>query len=161
MRACELTVCEVGHTVRARDLHLGTNKDKLMIVLYSSKTHNKESRLQKIKIVANKIEKSGHYLKRHFCPFKLVNRFINNRQRIAQENEPIFIFRDGMPVTDKHAREVLKDIITKLGLEAHLYGLHSFRIGRMSDLAKYGYSIEEIRRMGRWQSNTVYKYIRD
>ena len=41
-----------------------------------------------------------------------------------------------------------------------MYGMHSFRVARTTDLIKYHYSLEEVKRMGRWQSNTVYRYIR-
>ena len=51
-------------------------------------------------------------------------------------------------------------MISKLGLEDKLYGMHSFRIGRTSDLVKLKYSIDEIKLMGRWKSNVVFKYIR-
>ena len=50
--------------------------------------------------------------------------------------------------------------LMNLGLGANLYGMHSFRVGRNSDLIKYQYSLEEVKRMGRWCSNTIYKYIK-
>ena len=43
-------VAKSEHTVLARNIHLGMNKNKLLIVLYSSKTHGKESVPQQIKI---------------------------------------------------------------------------------------------------------------
>ena len=70
------------------------------------------------------------------------------------------MFRDGSPVRPEHARATLQWAIDKLGLDSSLYGMHSLRIGRTSDLAKFNYSIEEICRMGHWRSNVVYKYIR-
>ena len=47
------------HVAKARDVHLVTNKDKLMIVLYSSKTHDLSCRPQKIKISSNKCDRAG------------------------------------------------------------------------------------------------------
>ena len=47
-----------------------------------------------------------------------------------------------------------------LGLDDKLYGMHSLRIGRTTDLIKFNYSIEEIKIMGHWRSNVVFKYIR-
>ena len=38
------------HTIKAWDIHMGKNKNKILLILYSSKTHGKESRPQKIKI---------------------------------------------------------------------------------------------------------------
>ena len=44
------------HVLKAKDVHLAKNKDKLLLVLYSSKTHDEGSRPQKIKITSNKYE---------------------------------------------------------------------------------------------------------
>ena len=41
MRIGELTQSE--HTVKAKDVHIGSNKNKILLVLYSSKMHGKES----------------------------------------------------------------------------------------------------------------------
>ena len=41
MRIGELT--EGPHVVKVTNVHAGINKDKIMIKLYSSKTHGKES----------------------------------------------------------------------------------------------------------------------
>ena len=71
------------------------------------------------------------------------------------------MFKDGSPVTPDNARAVLKDILSKLGLEASMYGMHSFRVGRTSDLIKCNCSIEEVKCIGRWKSHTVYRYIRN
>ena len=40
------------HTARAKDVHIAHNKDKILIILCSSKTHGFESQPQKIKIEA-------------------------------------------------------------------------------------------------------------
>ena len=48
MRIGELTASD--YTAKAKDIHIGTNKDKILIILHSSKTHSRESRPQKIKI---------------------------------------------------------------------------------------------------------------
>ena len=74
MRVGEVTHSE--HVLRARDIHSALNKDKLLIVLYSSKTHSIGMRPQKISITSNFTEKSGFYLRRNFCPFDLVNHYI-------------------------------------------------------------------------------------
>ena len=47
MRVGELTLSP--HVLKAKNIHIGNNKDKIMMVLYSSKTHGKESRPQHIK----------------------------------------------------------------------------------------------------------------
>ena len=49
-RIGELTFSE--HAVRAKDVHVGTNKKKMLFVLHSSKTHDKGSKPQLIKVTS-------------------------------------------------------------------------------------------------------------
>ena len=160
MRACEVTQTTSGHVLNAKDISAAKDKEKILIVLYSSKTHTEGMRPQKIKITSNKIEKSGKYIHRHFCPFVLMKKFMEWRGGYLDHKEQFFIFGDRSPVTASHARTVLKTCLSNLGLEPSNYGMHSFRVGRTSDLIKYNYSLEEVMRMGHWHSNTVYRYIR-
>ena len=148
------------HVLKARNIHVAVNKDKLLIVLYSSKTHDKSNRPQKITITSNKAEVTGSYLHRHFCPFRTINDFIHVRGNYLTDEENFFVFRNKQPVSATHARTLLRTLISNIGLNSALYDMHSFRIGRASDLIKYGYPIEEVKRLGRWKSNVVYKYIR-
>ena len=76
------------------------------------------------------------------------------------EQEQFFIFRDMSPVTPSHARNMLRALLQKLDLDSNLYGMHSFRIGRTTDLIKYNYTVDEVKIMGRWKSNVIFKYIR-
>ena len=158
MRVGEVTQSE--HVLKAKDVNIGTNKDKLLFILYSSKTHDKGNRPQRIKINSNRDEKSGHYVHRHVCPFRIIKEYYNKRGNYKDDDEPFFIFRDGTPVKPCNANAVLKQAIDNLGLDSSLYSMHSFRIGRATDLIRYGYTIEQVKRMGRWRSNAVYKYIR-
>ena len=157
MRIGEMT--ESPHVLKAKDVFIGTNKRKLLLVLHSSKTH--VSGTQEIKIVANKDEKTGSYRKRHFCPMAIIDIYNKAQGPYLERNEQFFIFRDRSPVKPVHVATVLKQAITQLELDSRLYGTHSLRIGRSSDLIKYGYTIEEVKRMGRWKSTAVYKYIRN
>ena len=160
MRVGELTLSQ--HTLKARNVHMGENKEKLLLVLYSSKTHGRESRPQKIKITSNKCDKVGNFAKRHFCPFVLVNRYIESRDCWKDDDEPFFVFHDRNPVTAIQARCLLRDMIENLGLDPSLYDMHSLRIGRTSDLIlKCKQSIEDVRRAGRWRTTCVFKYIRE
>ena len=92
MHVGELTHSQ--HVLKARDVLLGTNKDKLLLVLYSSKTHDIHARPQKIKITANKMQEFKQ--RRHFCPFQLVSDYIKIRPEYVDENDPFFIFSDGV-----------------------------------------------------------------
>ena len=58
------------HTLKAKDVHIGTNKNKIMIILYSSKTHAKHHYPQKIKI-ASTARVQFTPANRIFCPFAI------------------------------------------------------------------------------------------
>ena len=93
--------------------------------------------------------------------FILINNYISTRGcELNSENEQFFVLSDGSPLMPVMARNLLKKLIANLGLDDRLYNFHSFRIGRSSDLIKFGYSVEKVKRICRWHSNAVYKYIR-
>ena len=158
MRVGELT--ESPYVVKAKDVHMATNKNKILIILHTSKTHGIESRPQKIKITSNAGTGDINYVKRNFYPFQLLREYLAIRGDYCNDYDQFFIYRDGSPVTPSKARKLLKGILGTLGLNSGLYDKHSFRIGRTTDLVKYNYPIDVVRRLGRWRSNIIYKYIR-
>ena len=158
-RVGELTASQ--HVIKAKNVHLALNEDKLLVVLLSSKTHGKESYPQKVKIVANKDGKFGQQHK-FFCPFQLLHDYLVERGLFFDEDgEQLFVFGDYTPVTTNHARQILRTMLKNMGLDECLYDMHSLRIGRASDMIKFGASIEEVKMAGRWRSSCVYKYIRN
>ena len=159
MRVGEIS--ESPHVLKARNVHIAKNKDKILLVLYTSKTYGLNARPQKIKITSNREEKNGNYVHRHFCPFVQLRKYLKMTGNYNDDTEQLFIYRDGSPLTPAKTNSVLKWCISSLGLEAQFYSVHCCRIGRTSDLIKFGYSIEEVKRLGRWKSNAVYRYIRD
>ena len=62
------------HTMKAKDVHIAFNKDKILVILYSSKTHDKNALPQKIKITGN-----GKETRKFFCPFKLIKEYTTLR----------------------------------------------------------------------------------
>ena len=76
------------------------------------------------------------------------------------DEEQFFVLKDRKPVKPGHATSILKLMVKRLGLDNGNYSMHSFRIGRTSDLIKYKYPLDEVQRLGRWRSNAVLKYIR-
>ena len=154
MRIGELTWSD--HVMLAKDIHIATNRDRILIVLHSSKTHGRESRPQNIRIEAL-------YMGRHsgsFCPFKTARQFMAIRGNYITDDEPFFIFSDGVPVKPNQVRKKLSQALTSLGLDSSLYGMHSMRSGRATDMYKLGNSIQEIKVAGRWQSGAFYKYLK-
>ena len=144
------------HAVRAKDVHINDDADKILIILRSSKTHGVYNKPQEIRI-----RSSMKSTNRNFCPVEAANEYMDVRGRTyVTDDEQLFIFRDRSPVSANNARQVLKDLLTRLNLNPKLYGTHSFRSGHATDLTKYGHSVESVKLCGRWTSNAVYKYIK-
>ena len=64
------------------------------------------------------------------------------------DKDQYFVFSDGSPVTPNHVRKLVKSTLKSLNLDEKLYGTHSFRIGRATDLQKLGHSIDVIKQCG-------------
>ena len=158
-RAGEIT--KSNHVIKAANVHIGQNKDKLLIILYTSKTHGLGSFPQKVKIEANHRARMVSR-RRFFCPFKLMRDYLKIRGDYTSDCEQLFVFSSGAAVEAVQLRNIFKEIILRLGLDNRLYGLHSFRIGHASDMVKTGYySLEQVKSAGRWRSSAVYRYIKN
>ena len=145
-------IAKGDHKIKAKNIHIGLNKNKILILLYSSKTHGKESKPQEIKITGQ--------TKRHFCPFKLTKTYMSLRGGFPSDNEQFFIFSDVSPVLPTHVRDTLHKLLKAVNLEPLLYNTHSLRSGRSCDLIKLGYPIEHVKKLGHWRSNAVYRYLK-
>ena len=148
------------HPIKAKDIHIAANKEKILVVLYTSKTHGVGNVPQKVKIVANNGQKKGNYRKRNFCPFKVMREYMIIRGSYKKDDEPLFIFADRTPIEPSHLRSVLKETLKAVGLNQANYGTRSFRAGRSVDLVRFGYSIDEVKRAGRWKSGAIYRYLK-
>ena len=160
--AAYLNTDKSNHAIKAKDVHMGQNKNKILIVLFSSKTHGKESRPQKIKIAANQAEHGIKLAKtKHFCPFKVVTQYMDIRGGYDTDDEQFFLMNQKIPVRPENIRKVLKLTLDRLGLDSSLYNTQSLRIGRATEMEKTGYSIQEIKTVERWKSSTVFRYLRN
>ena len=158
MRVGELTESE--HVLKAKDVYIGDNKNKLLLILHSSKTHGKESLPQQIKI-SERIQGNPRADNRFFCPFVAIRNYMAVRGRkYATPQEQFFILTDKSPIKADMARNVLSKLFKRLEINPVHYSFHSFRIGRATDLLKFGKSVEQIQRIGRWRSNAMYKYFK-
>ena len=132
---------------------------QVKLVLYSSKTHGKNTRPQKIRINAIHRNKKGVHF---FCPVKAINEYISVRKGYRDSNEQFFIFNNYAPLTPNDVRKTLRKALANLNLDPDIYDTHSFRIGRATDMFfKEHVDIESIKKIGRWESNAVYKYLRE
>ena len=151
-------IARSNHTIKAKNVHLAENKNKIKIFLYTSKMHGMESLPQKIRIEG--LDSSKLKQKRHFCPFKIMKNYLIVQGNYLSETEQFFVFQGHIPLEQIHVRVMLAKIIKNLGLNAHLYQFHGIRAGRATDLSRWGFSIEQIKVLGRWKSNAVYKYLK-
>ena len=113
LRVGELTTG--NHSVKAKDVHIGQNKDKMLFVLYTSKTHGLGSVPQEIKISANASLKDRIQKKLLFCPFQLSREYLAIRGNYQSDTEPFFVFKNKEPVTPSHACLTLRKMLLDIG----------------------------------------------
>ena len=145
-----------NHCIKARDVHTGFNKKKMMFVLRSSETHNEGDRPQMVKISGgNDINPAQKY-----CPLWLLCIYIESRPGYLTINEQFFVFRDRSLVKPAHMRFILKKSLQLANFNDKLYSFHMLRAGRAGDLLKQGVPVESIRKIGCWRSNAIYNYLK-
>ena len=92
-----------------------------------------------------------------FCPVKCLTQYWAVRTNAPG---PLFITKSAMPITRLQFWTVLKKCLNKLSRDAANFGMHSFRIGRCTDMVRDGYSDEKIKKIGRWKSTAFRAYNR-
>ena len=156
MRVGEVT--KSNHVLKGKDVHIGTNKEKILLVLHSSKTHSPSNLPQEIKITSNNLGDMGK--SRNFCPFVLIRQYMKVRGNYKSAKEQFFIFADGLEVSAAQARRTLKTLLARLNTDPTHFNFHLLRIRRLCDLYRWGYSVERIMKIGRWKSSAIYRYLR-
>ena len=166
-RIGELTLSE--HVLKAKDVHVGKNKNKMMFILHSSKTHGLESAPQIIKIYSNSYNVMGKELAlpvqethaNKFCPFQMLREYLQVRKLWKSDQEQFFVFKDRTPVTAVHFHSQLKKLLIVAGLDQSLYTVHSLCAGHACDMLNlYSVGIEDLKKIGRWKSNSIYAYLK-
>ena len=164
---CTIGLMRIGevvtgtHTARAKDVHISHNKDKILIVLFSSKTHGFESQPKKSKLrLLDQSDYRSRPVHRFFCPFKILRQYMRLRGGFDTDDEPFFTFQGNVKIWPRHVRATLRQMLSRLNIEPMLYNIHSFRIRRSGDMLKAGYSFCQIKMAGRWRSNIIYKYLK-
>ena len=159
LRVGELTAGE--HPILAKDVHIASNKRKIMFILHTSKTHGKHMRPQTIKITS--VVGPKHVIRSQsckYCPYTLLREYLRVRGTYKTDTEPFFVFSDGSPVMPVCLQKCLKSTLQAAGFQQHLYSVHSLRMGRACDLLQLGVSVETIKKIGRWRSNADFKYLK-
>ena len=158
-----LRVSEIAsgmHAVRAADVKIALNKQKMKFILRTSKTHWEDDKPQIVKISSTKTNKTKDpKTSSKHCPYAILQAYRKVQVKYADEFEPFFIFKDRSPVSASVLRKALKLALVNAGHNYKNFGLHSFRAGRSVDLLRYGISVETIKKLGRWKSNAVFRYL--
>ena len=141
------TVLPVGrrrqHTVRVNDVMI--YPDKSTIILRSSKTGQKP-------YLVELMQRSDN-----LCPVQAMVNYLALRPR---STGPLFVHIDGKPLMDDRFRTVIQKIFQHYRLPLDLYTGHGFHIGGPMFLFDQGLTNEEIKKHGRWSSNTFIQYLR-
>ncbi len=61
---------------------------------------------------------------------------------------PLFLFKDGRPLTRQRFVQAVRDALAKAGIQAGRYASHSFRIGAATTAAAKGIEDSIIRTLG-------------
>ena len=153
-------------------MHIGSNKKKILFVLHTSKTLYKNMPPQMVKISSStlhntsstksRLESKGGGYKPDVlpCPYQLLRMYSELRGGYINNNEPYFIFRDRSPVTQNHFWVCLKLMLKLAGFQERFYRTHGLRVGRCCDLYNLGVTIETIKKISRWKSNAVFRYLK-
>ena len=151
------------HTILVENMYLASNKRKMLFILRSSKTQHTGCHPQQIKITSSppQTTEKSHNKSTHFCPYEILCDFIAKRPHAISDVEQFFVFSDRSPVSAEQIRRILHMLINRLGLQSHLYNVQSLRIGRCVDLLNWGVSVETIKKLGRWKSSAVFKYLKE
>ena len=153
-----------SHPVLAKDVHIADNKNKILFVLRTSKTHGKNTRPQMVKITSRRIDGTITEQEEEcdpYCPYIILKEYLQIRGPFVELTEPFFVFSDRSPVAPQHMRKCLKSTLRIAGFDERFYGTAGFRSGRASDLLIVcKLPISSIKKIGRWSSNAVYRYLK-
>lgn len=111
------------------------------------------------------------------CPVCLLKRYLSSCGMLDNSESEMFIFRslsylkksnsymlrkENHSLSYTRTREILLSMLSSLGLNTKLYGLHSLRSGGASKVANMGVSDRMFKRHGRWKSETAKDgYVKD
>ena len=91
------------------------------------------------------------------CPIQATQKYLQLRPPTAG---PLFISQHKQPVLRPAFLHTLTACLRYLNIAPDSYNIHSFRIGRTTDMAQQNVPHDAIQRIGRWKSNAYLKYIR-
>ena len=92
------------------------------------------------------------------CPVVAMHEYMKLR---GSSEGPLFCYLNGKAVTRNFFAQKLKFCLNFCGFDTKMFKCHSFRIGGASYFSSLGYSDDQIKKLGRWNSNAFMIYIRN
>ena len=97
-----------------------------------------------------------HRVNNHPCPVVELKNYLANRDKASG---PLFKL-DNKPVPRHVYNNKIKTVLQIIGEDTTNYSAHSFRIGATTYWASKGMSELQIKQLGRWKSDAIFKYLR-
>jgi len=91
------------------------------------------------------------------CPVLLISQYLKERPNYPG---PLFCHFERSPLTRYQFSAILKKCLVMIGIDSDKFKSHSFRIGMATTCAIDGMPDEQIKQLGRWESNAYLRYIR-
>ena len=155
-------IAESQHALKYDDVCKGRKKDKILFILRSSKCHRWGNPPQCVKISAIEEKEAWWWTDtKVYCLYHIVKEYWKLRGEPIYEDENFFVFGDHRPVKGDNFWGTLRRMLELIGLDSSIYDTHSFCIGHATDLYRMGTLVETIKQIGRWRSNSVYKYLKE
>lgn len=154
LRIGEITKTGTGstqHIIQFSNITMDTKhkKPKEMVLSLRYFKHHSSRRPVNLKIVCQKCK--------NICPVSAMKSF---RKARGSTPGPLFTFDGVTPITQSYYTSRLKEVVSFIGLDTSMYKPHSFRIGAASTAFQCQIPEENIRLMGRWNSDAVKRYFR-
>ena len=92
------------------------------------------------------------------CPVESLLNYLVVR---GSKDGPLFIFKDGCPLTRQRSVTALREVLQVAGVDQSKYSGHSFRIGAATTAATRGMEDSIIKTLGRWNSMQNVKILRE
>lgn len=151
-----LRIGEIAYVGKSSDYHVLDISD----VVLDEKTCEVS-----VKIKSSKTDQMGRsttlilqkFIDEKICVFKHLKAYLEVRPSIDGQ---LFCHLNHKKLTRFQFSKILKSALTFLGLNPDDFNTHSFRIGAATTACMEGKSDEDIKFMGRWDSNSYKTYIR-
>ena len=93
------------------------------------------------------------------CPVRALDRFLSVRPS-TDAKHPLFVSAHGVPITPKVFNLMVREVLARLGVANTMrYSAKSFRVGAASEAYSLGFSFEDVKGLGRWNSDAFMEYI--